>query len=289
VEITVPAYPEFDSLWDFNDPAATEQRFRALLPGPRSRAWRAEIYSQIARALGLQRRFDPAHALLNQAEGLLGERMHRARVRVLLERGRVYNSSGDPASSRALFLSALELAQEKGLDFYAVDAAHMLGIVEPLEVGMEWNERAIKIAQASSDPRARNWLGSLLNNLGWSKMDLGRYEESLQHFQDALAFREEKGKPLEIHIAKWCVARVLRALGRLEEALAIQQALYAAYQAGQAQDGYVSEEMGELLLEMGRAAEARPYFAEAYQMLSQDAFMAANEAVRLERLKKLGG
>lgn len=284
----MPNSPEFDSLWDYNDPAATEQRFRALLPGPRSRAWRAELYSQIARTLALQRRFDPAHTLLNQAEKLLGERMYRARVRVLLERGRVYNSSGDPASSRALFLSALELAQEKGLDFYAVDAAHMLGIVEPLEVGMEWNERAIKMAQSSADPRARNWLGSLLNNLGWSKMDLGRYDEALAHFQDALVFRQEQGQAANIRIAKWCVARVLRALGRLEEALAIQQGLYTDYLAGQTQDGYVSEEMGELLLEMGRAADARPYFAEAYRMLSQDAFMAANEAPRLERLQKLG-
>jgi hypothetical protein len=46
--------------------------------------------------------------------------------------------------------------------------------------------------------------------------------------------------------------------------------------------------MGECLLLLNRAAEARPYFARAYAVLSQDPWLAENEPERLRRLKELG-
>jgi tetratricopeptide (TPR) repeat protein len=55
--------------------------------------------------------------------------------------------------------------------------------------------------------------------------DLGRYEEAQEHFVRALAADEERGEPERIRIARWAVARGLRCMGRLEEALAIQQRL----------------------------------------------------------------
>jgi hypothetical protein len=54
-----------------------------------------------------------------------------------------------------------------------------------------------------------------------------------------------------------------------------------------ASDGFVFEELGECLLALGRADEARPYFAQAYAELSQDEWLADNEPARLERLKAL--
>jgi len=285
--------PDFDALWDYANPAETEQRFRKLLtgsqnlPGLAERGWRAELLSQLARALGLQRRFDEAYQVLDQAEAYLDESQVRARVRCLLERGRVLNTSGDPASSRALFQAAWELAREAGQDFLAVDALHMLGIVDAPERKQEWNERAIQAAEASADPKTRNWAASLYNNYGWSKMDLGRYEEALEAFRRAQTFREAQGKPEEILIARWCVGRALRALGRLQEALAIQQALLADWSQAGGEDGFVSEELGELLLEMGQAGQARPHFGAAYRLLSQDAWLAEQEPARLARLKAL--
>ena len=62
--------PDFDKLWDFNDPAATEQTFRALLPraaGSGDESYRAQLLTQIARAQGLQRKFDEAHGELTPA------------------------------------------------------------------------------------------------------------------------------------------------------------------------------------------------------------------------------
>ena len=40
---------------------------------------------------------------------------------------------------------------------------------------------------------------------------------------------------------------------------------------------------------LGRGSEASPYFAEAYALLSQDAWLVDAEPERLARLKELGG
>ena len=54
------------------------------------------------------------------------------------------------------------------------------------------------------------------------------------------------------------------------------------------QGGYVFEELGECLLLLKKEDEARKYFKLAYDLLSKDPWLVANEAERLERLKKLG-
>ena len=53
-----------------------------------------ELLTQIARAMGLQMRFDEAHALLDDAQALLTPDMPQAAVRVALERGRLINTAG---------------------------------------------------------------------------------------------------------------------------------------------------------------------------------------------------
>jgi Flp pilus assembly protein TadD len=85
-------------------------------------------------------------------------------------------------------------------------------------------------------------------------------------------------------MAQWAVARGLRSLRRYDEALAIQQDLAGKVDS----DGYVQEELGELMLAMGRSDEARPHFARAHAVLSQDEWLASNEPTRLARLAELG-
>ena len=88
--------PDFDRLWNYNDPPETEQRFRELLPPARASgntSYLVELLTQIARTEALQRRFDDAHRTHDEAEALLPEAGDRARIRHLLERGRVFNSS----------------------------------------------------------------------------------------------------------------------------------------------------------------------------------------------------
>lgn len=283
--------PDFDSLWNYDDPAATEAAFRRLLPAaPPGSAGHIELLTQIARAQGLQRQFDAAHATLDEAQRLMGtyEAGSRARARYLLERGRVFNSAKQKDKAVPLFEQALAVAEAAGEDFYAVDAAHMLGIAAPLEQQSAWHYRAIALSEQSRQPRARGWLGSLYNNLGWTMHDQGHHAEALALFEKALAFRQEQGQAKETRIAQWCVARALRSLGRVEEALALQRDLLAQHQAAGTGDGYVDEEIGECLLLLGQPEAARPFFAQAFAALSQDAWLVENERERVERLRSLG-
>jgi hypothetical protein len=86
-----------DGQWDFGKPAVSEQRFRTeLAKWPAESAEAQEIRTQIARTLGLQRKFDEAHAVLDGVEAKLPALPLHVRVRYLLERGRTQNSSGAP-------------------------------------------------------------------------------------------------------------------------------------------------------------------------------------------------
>ena len=277
-------------LWDFDRPDVSEERFRAALVAATG-SDALVLRTQLARALGLRRRFEEAAAELDAVPDN-GDPLVRTYRE--LERGRVLNSGGDLDGARAHFLTALAEAEAAGLDHLAADAAHMMAIVEPGEAQLPWAERALAIASASADPRARRWIGSVSHNLGWTLHGLGRHEEALAVWRRALAFREEQfgeeqfreeqGDAGALHIAQWTVARGLRSLGRYEEALAIQRDLAGRVDS----DGYVREELGELLLALGRPDEARPHFAAAYAMLSQDEWLAADEPDRLARLAALG-
>ena len=291
-EPAISVLPDFDSLWDYGDPAATEARFRELLSlaleSPNI-AYRASLLSQIARAQGLQQRFEHAHRTLDEVQLLLPAADARARIRYLLERGRVFNSSHRVTEAHSLFLAAWELACEVGEDFHAIDAAHMLAITATQEHRLEWLERATARAQASTDARAGGWLGSLYNNIGWSCHDLGRYEDALAAFWLCFDWQRAAGKEAEARIASWSIARVLRSLGRIQEALEMQLANLAELQDLGTSDGYVEEEIAECLLALGRGQEARAHFARAFSLLSSDIWLRRDEPDRLTRLSELAG
>jgi len=285
-----PKLPDFDSLWDYDHPGAAEKRFRDLLSAAldsRDLPYLTQLLSQIARAEGLQRKFDAAHKTLDRVQKGLDKTDDKTRVRYLLERGRVFNSSGKKDEARPLFLEALDLATKSKEDFYAVDAAHMMAIVEPTEKQLQWNLKALDLAENSADEKARKWKGSLYNNIGWTYFEQRQFEESLLMFEKALEFQKQQGDPNKIMIARWCVAKTLRMMDHTEEALEMQRDLYEQYQAADKRSGYVYEEIAECLTVMGEEQEAQGWFAAAYEELSKDPRLAT-EQDRLNRLKELG-
>jgi len=217
---------DFDSLWDYAKPDETERKFREVLTTlSQDDPFSLELLTQIARAQGLQRKFDEAHNTLDIVEKKLNNDASRAKVRYLLERGRASNSSGNAAQACPLFEQAEEMANRLSEDFYAVDAVHMLAIISPPSQSLTLNLRAIKLAESSGQEKARNWLGSLYNNTGWSYHDLGEYESALEMFQKAEAWYGSKGRVNERRIATWTLARTLRSMNRVEEALSHQMEL----------------------------------------------------------------
>ncbi len=278
---------EIAALWIFGDPAQSENRFRDALNVTTDSASRIEIQTQIARALGLQRQFDDAHALLDETAIAPGANEPRPAALIAIERGRLFNSAGNRIDAVPLFEQALEIATSAGQDALAIDAAHMLGIASPQEEQLAWNERALAMAEAATDERSRNWIGSLLNNIGWTYHERGDFETALNRFERAAAWRRAKGQPVETRIADWAVARTLRSLGRFDEALAIQRRLATEWEAAGESDPYVDEELAESLLALDRISEARPHFKRAYDGLSADEWLVANEPDRIARLEEL--
>lgn len=282
--------PDFDQLWDYGNPADTEAKFREILPQAQASgnsAYHVELLTQIARTLGLQMKFDEAHALLDDVEKMLTSDMQRPRIRYLLERGRVFNSSGSPQQSKPVFAEAWDIGCNCGEGNLAVDAAHMLAIVEDSSAALEWNEKALNHANNSHDPKARHWRAILYNNVGWTYHDRGQFEVALESFENALKACQELGKEERIRIARWCIGRTLRSLGRIEEALAIHETQLKEYEAIGEKPGFTYEELGECLLLLNREDEAGTFFALAYAELSQNMWLVRDEAERLNRLKQL--
>ncbi|MDE2208378.1 MAG: tetratricopeptide repeat protein [Betaproteobacteria bacterium] len=280
-----------DRQWDFDAPGTSEGRFRAeQARHPAGSREALEAWTQVARTLGLQRKFADADRVLDAVEASLPRAPARVRVRYLLERGRVRNSSGDRTDAIPLFEAALATSGDDhlpGAAYYRIDALHMLGIAAPAEAALAWNLKALDEAERANDARSRGWRASILNNLGWTMHERGDYAQALAYWQRALALREAQGDVGKTRIARWTVARGLRSLGRLDEAEAIQRALAIELEAARAPDGYVFEELAEIAVARGDPRAAQSWAAKAYALLGKDADLRASEPARLERLARL--
>lgn len=230
-----------NELWDFDDPAGSEQRFRQAVDTAEG-SDRLVLLTQVARALGLQERYGEGHAVLDQ----LAVDNPEVVTRTALERGRLLRSSGDPEAARPHFEAAAASAGAAGLEALEVDALHMVALVAPAEDRQRLTEEALAVARASTDQATRDWEASLLNNLGMVHADAGDWTAALAAFEEALVACERIGDPGRTRVAKWMVGWALRNLGRTDEALAVQTALKAELDAAGEQDPYVDEEISLL-------------------------------------------
>jgi tetratricopeptide (TPR) repeat protein len=157
------------------------------------------------------------------------------------------------------------------------------------DAAIAWNEKALALAHSSSQPEAKRWLPSLLNNQGWSYFERHDYQRALALFEEALELRSREDNAEATRIARWSVAKTLRVLGKVEQALEMQQAILSQYAGIGKTDGFVFEELGECQLARGETAQARDWFVKAYTELSKDSDFAQREAPRLARMRSLGG
>jgi tetratricopeptide (TPR) repeat protein len=282
--------PDIDSLWNYGDPQATELTFQEILPQARldgNRDYLAQLLTQVARSQVLQRRYEEGLATLDEVVPLLSDDTPMARVRYLLERGRVWNDTGQTEEAKSAFQEAHHLALQHGLDTLAVDAAHMLGVMTPFDEAADWNRRALALAESSQESAARRWIGTLYANLGGNCQQLGDYGAAEQAFTQAIIAHELAGHAERARWARLGMAKNLRLRGDASSALALMQRLLVEMQAAGEPDGYAQEEVAECLLALGREEEASPFFANAYALLSRCAWFPPQEAHRLQRLKEL--
>ena len=192
---------ELDRLWDFNDPAGSEQRLRAAADQAEGVAT-DELRTQIARALGLQGAFAEALTLL---DGISTDDAV-VQQRVALERGRAFNASDNVAQAISQFQEAYRLDADV---YLTLDAIHMLAIIDKAAY-QTWFERGLEIAQHAQDARVRRWEGSLRNNHAWNLADEGNLDAALQEFREAERWFREHGTPRQVEMAESYIAEILQ-------------------------------------------------------------------------------
>jgi tetratricopeptide (TPR) repeat protein len=265
---TSQAAVDLASLWDYANPALSEQRFRSALETARGDDVLI-LTTQIARTWGLRRDFAKAREVLATIEPQLAAAGPEARTRHALERGRTFISAVTRAAertpdalaaARSAYLRAIEEARAGRLDDLAIDATHMMAFVDDALPDQEkWNRQALALVETSSQPAAKAWEASIRNNLGMALHGQGRHADALEQFQRALPLREKSGNVRSTRIAHWMIAWTLRSLGRLDEAIAIQLRLESEWRAANQPDPYVYEELEHLYRAKGDATEAARY------------------------------
>ena len=159
-----------DSLWDFDDPVTSERRFReAAQANP---ALEAALRTQVARAL--------AAGAVRRGVAVLDD---LPPTRPSWRCG--WRSSGAGSRTAAVILEARPLfeqacagAQEAGLENSRGRRARTWwrSWRRPTSRRRSTTDRA---GVGADDPRARQWLASLLNNAGWTRFDAGDLDGAL--------------------------------------------------------------------------------------------------------------
>ena len=129
---------------------------------------------------------------------------------------------------------------------------------EPIDQ-LKWGQQALALAERSTQPAARAWEASLRNNVGYALHQLGRYEDALVEFRRAVVLREKGSNAAALREARWMEAWTLRALDRIDEALAIQHRLEADGAAAGTPNRDVFEELELLYRARGDAERAAHY------------------------------
>ena len=250
-----PATLDLNALWDFHQPAVSEQRFRDALASAQGDD-ALILQTQMARTWGLRGDFERARDILAQLEPALPGASAEVRVRHALELGRSWASpkhrpeqqtDATRDRARSAFEQALAAARNAQLDALAIDAVHMLAFVDTAPADqLKWAREALALALASNQPAAQRWEASIRNNLGYALHQLGRTDEALVELEQAVVLRRQGSNRRAEREARWMVAWALRSLRRSDEALALQLQLETENDAADTPDAHVFEELETL-------------------------------------------
>ncbi len=290
------ALEKFDDLFTGN-PVDIEKNLSDLLPQAEALADKSiylQILSQVALAQAMQKKFEIAHGTLDHAEGLLTPDYTLARIRILLERGRVFHQADDIDAALPLFEASWKLSAEHGFDGNTINAAHMIAIVvQETNDKIAWNQKAIELAKKSQNPKAFSWLGALHNNLAQNYLESQEYQKAYDAFEACKKYGEVRGDSIISRGGKWGMARALRSLGDIEKALSIQKELSQEYELIAENEslpfeiitigrGMVHEELALLYVDF-----AKKYAKSAHEDLSRDPWSVKLIPERIQKMNEI--
>lgn len=284
-------FPDIDHFWNFDDYLQTEGVIRQLLP-KEERDWapsNIENLTQLARVQGLQFKLSEAGSTLLQIQEIMlkneNQISDRAKIRFNIEQGRFFALSMSSVQSLKHFSKAWDLAQQSNDNFFSIEAALMLSISQPPKYQNEWLQKALAFAENTKDENAKLWLPQLYIMNGWHCFDFRKFEEALINFKKAS--EQPQLDPKSAFTIKWCLARTMRTLNQVNEALAIQQELLKELTASNTTNGHVYLEIAECFQLLKQPVEAKTFFELAYKELSLNGWYTDNKPSELSRIQYL--
>ena len=178
-------------------------------------------------------------------------------VRGLFERSR-----GNQDLALEIFEDLYSYCRQQNLFERALNAAHHLALLAPLDGQVVWARRAIDAAQEAGNEAL---LAILWNNLGLTYDRMERPMEALASYRRARWYHYRTGAEREKLIADWAVGRALRLVGRDREAhLWLSDVTLRAenrWQSNPMPDeeewrGHAHQELGEVQAQLGLIPEA---------------------------------
>ena len=288
-------FPDIDGFWASDDLTVTESKIRQNIPNKPESAWTPEeigSLTQLARVQNLQEKNEEAKATLDRARTLFAlcpqnPARVRTEIRLLLEEGRHLWLARNPAKAQNIFSQAWTMANESNEPFFAIDAAIMLSLCQPKKFQNDWLQKALNMAETTTDEKAKLWLTQVYVLNGWHFFDFRRFDEALDSFNKALARPRGNGETSDLFMIRWCIGRTLRGLNRVAEALDVQTQIKTDLSIIGRVNGYVFLELAECLQLLQRAEEAKGFFELAYKDLSMNPWFSDNNPTELRRMQFL--
>jgi tetratricopeptide (TPR) repeat protein len=287
-------FPDIDGFWSTGDLADAETRIREQLPADWATDWKAqsvELLTQLARVQGMRGDLERAQATIDQSRQMIADSREnfgaRAEVRWRLEQGRIFCMGMNLRKANDMFAQAWTQASENGLAFFAIDAAMMLFLTRPPKQQNEWLQRALSLANSSSDKHVRLWISQLLYFEGWTAFDSHQFDKALACFEKAMSEPRATDSNGRWMALQWSRARMMRALGQTEQALEIQNTLFEEMRIRGKVSGYVYLELAECQQLLNQREPAKANFELAFTELSNDPWFADNRSDELNRMKYL--
>ena len=288
-------FPDVDGFWADKTITQTEFAIRETLNQQQAddqKLNRIETLTQLVRLLNILGNSAEATATLKQAQDIMtscepSALRTRAEIRLAIENGRHLWLARNPARAQTFFNQAWTLATANKEYFFAIDAALMLAVTQPPKFQNEWINKAIDLAEKTDEPQAKLWLSHLYLVKGWQYFDFHRYDEALQSFTKAFERPRDKGVTISLQIIRWSIARALRSLNKLQEALEIQNTLLLELSSTGKTNGYILLEIAECLQLLQKTEEAKSFYELAHKELNADAWYLDNHKAELNRMQFL--
>jgi len=244
--------PTIASLWDFNDPPGSRQRFLEAVARDDVRAETElllEMQTQIARTYSLQREFTDAHRILDDVDRALHavprDAFPRARTRSLLERGRCHRSAGDTEASLPFFHDAEHVAASNDLWRLAIDAVHMIALAASTpEERIAQNLRGMALVR--EHPEEHGWTWALLNNLGEEYLGTHDYPKAIEAFSALADYQHKRSGHADMYTLK-DLAKAHRLNGDPAYSVRTMRALMDDLEARGTSDEWIREELDAAL------------------------------------------